>query len=393
MNILFVTNKNVYPLIGGIERITYVLAGAFTQLYHWKCYSLFTQENHLNKTTNDVFLNKYLLPTETPVESISQIIEAHEIQIIIAQGADGRVNAIMPMLRDACNNSRHRPTLLFVFHNMPGFELVRMDVATLLHRLIYCKNKTNSLRQLILQTANKVVPSFVKRSIAPKYRLAYETADKMVMLSKGFITQYDQFVQGSLDHYDAIPNVLSYDIDEEWKEKKKKTILLVARMDERQKRVKLALRVWKKIQHENWQLKIIGDGEDLYYYKQLAEKWELKDLSFMGQQDPLRYYQEASIFIMTSAFEGWPMTLMEAMPCGCVPIAFDTYSAVHDIIQSGRNGYIIPEGDIDAYAAQLKELMNNDQLRNTLAQNAIKDVQRFSRENVAAQWKTLLESL
>ena len=87
------------------------------------------------------------------------------------------------------------------------------------------------------------------------------------------------------------------------------------------------------------------------------------------------------------------MTLMEAIPCGCVPIAFDSYSAVHDIIQSSRNGYIVPNNDIDEYVRVLQELMNNDTLRGELAENAQKDVMRFSRENIAKQWKTLLENL
>ena len=135
------------------------------------------------------------------------------------------------------------------------------------------------------------------------------------------------------------------------------------------------------------------DHYNVFKHVTAYSKWELKDLSFMGHQDPLQYYQEASIFIMTSAFEGWPMTLMEAMPCGCVPIAFDSYSAVHDIIQSGRNGYVVPNDDIDEYVRVLKELMNNDTLRAELAANAQEDVQRFSRENIAKQWKTLLENL
>ena len=87
------------------------------------------------------------------------------------------------------------------------------------------------------------------------------------------------------------------------------------------------------------------------------------------------------------------MTLVEAQQCGCVPIAFDSFSSVHDIIQSDRNGYIVPNNAIDEYVCVLKELMNNDTLRAEMAANAQKDVQRFSRENIAKQWKTLLENL
>ena len=393
MNILFVTNKNVYPLIGGIERITYVLAQAFSQLYGWKCHSLYTQENNLHKTTDDAFISKYLLSGSNSLDEVITIIDRCDIQVIIAQGADSRVNEIMPLLRQACDNSKQHPSLLFVYHNMPGFELVGMDVKTLFHRLLTGHNKSAALRQIVLQCVYKMIPEIVKSTIAPKYKLAYAAADKMIMLSGGFIGQYDQFVHGDLALYCAIPNMLSYKISEGVLQYKKKTILVVARMDERQKRIKHALRIWRQIPHDGWQMKIVGDGEDLSYYQQLAKKWKMQDISFDGQQDPLRYYQEASIFMMTSSFEGWPMTLMEAIPCGCVPIAFDSYSAVHDIIDSGRNGIIVPEGDIDEYARQLQALMNNPQELQRMSENARMDCMRYSRENIAKQWKTLLENL
>ena len=393
MNILFVTNKNVYPLIGGIERITYVLARTFCELYDWKSYSLFTQENSLNQTTNDVFVGKYLLPDENKYSYISQIIDSQKIQVIISQGADTRVNAIMPDIKKACDVSKQHPAILFVYHNMPGFELVGTDVPTLMHKCLWGKNQRGALRQLFIQCIYSIFPTYIKSLIRPKYRIAYEASDKMIMLSEGFIEQYDQFIQGDKTHYMSIPNMLTYAIDPELLHTKKKTILIVARMEERQKRIKMALRIWKRIPLSDWQLKIIGDGEDLSYYKQLTAKWHLKNVSFEGQQDPLLYYRESSIFMMTSAFEGWPMTLMEAIPCGCVPIAFDSFSAVHDIIQSGRNGYIMPNNDIDGYARALQELMNNESLRAELAANAQKDVLRFSRENIAKQWKTLFENL
>ena len=393
MNILFVTNKNVYPLIGGIERITYVLASAFSHLYGWDCHSLYTQENNLNKTTDDVFKTKHLLSSNNSTYTISQIIDTHNIQVIIAQGADGRVNDIMPDLRKACDESKRHPTLLFVYHNMPGFELVSMDVITLFQRMLFGHNKIASLRQFVLQSVYKIIPAYIKSSMASKYKLAYDNADKMIMLSEGFIEQYNQFVHGELARYSAIPNMLSYDASQDIMHHKKKILLLVARMDERQKRVKHALRIWRQIPHNGWQMKIIGDGEDLSYYKQLMQKWSLEDISFEGQQDPLRYYLEASIFVMTSAFEGWPMTLMEAIPCGCVPIAFDSYSAVHDIIDNERNGIIVPEADIDTYASQLQKLMNDPEELRRLSDNARKDCMRYSRENIAKQWKTLLENL
>ena len=62
---------------------------------------------------------------------------------------------------------------------------------------------------------------------------------------------------------------------------------------------------------------------------------------------------------MTSGFEGWPMVLMEAMPMGVVPIAFNSFESLQDIISHKENGIIIPNNDMDKYVAGLKWLMTH----------------------------------
>lgn len=390
MNILFVTNKNVYPLIGGIERITYSVAEALRNIYGMRCFSLYTQENKLGKTTEDVFKRKECLCAENGVGQVVQYIQEEQINVVIAQGSDSRVNNLMPLLREAIDHCEG-VKLLFVYHQMPGFELVPMDNATLWNRLIH-SNKSAALKQIATQILLCVSPRLSQRMVEKKYRMPYEKSDKVVLLSEGFIPQYNHFVRGGEQRYCAIPNMLSF-LKVTQGLAKQKEVLVVSRMDERQKRIKHVLRVWCKAYKADWTLRIVGYGEDLEYYKKLACKWDLRNITFEGLQDPLPYYQRASIFLMVSAFEGWGLTTTEAQQCGCVPIAFDSYSAVHDIIQSGRNGYVVPNDDIDEYVRVLKELMNNDTLRAELAANAQKDVQRFSRENIAKQWKALLENL
>lgn len=390
MNILFITNKNVYPLIGGIERITYSVAEALRNIYGIRCFSLYTQENKWGKSTEDVFISKTCLQADNPVAQIADLLQKEAIDVVVAQGSDSRVNNLMPSLREAvdlCMGVK----LLFVYHQMPGFELVPMDRATLFNRLWH-GNTSAAMKQMIIQVLLALSPRLSQKMIEKKYIIPYQKADKVVLLSDSFIPQYNHFVGGDKNHYKAIPNMLSF-LPQELAGKMQKEVLLVSRMDERQKRVLAALKIWRKIDPQDWKLNIVGYGEDLEYYKHLASKWKLQNISFEGLQDPLHYYQRASIFLMTSAFEGWGLTITEAQQCGCVPIAFDSFSAVHDIIQSGRNGYIVPNNDIDGYARALQELMNNETLRAEMAANAQKDVQRFSPENIAKQWKTLLENL
>ena len=390
MNILFVTNKNVYPLIGGIERITYSVAEALRNIYGMRCFSLYTQENKLGKTTEDVFERKTCLKLENQVQQVAAYVKEDSIDVVIAQGSDSRVNNLMPMLREAVDQCEG-VKLLFVYHQMPGFELVPMDGATLWNRLVH-GNRAAAIKQIATQILLAVSPRLSQRLVEEKYKMPYEKSDRVVLLSDGFIPPYNHFVRGDEQRYCAIPNMLSF-LNVAQGLVKQKEILVVSRMDERQKRIKHVLRIWRTAYRKDWTLRIVGYGEDLEYYQQIAKQWSLKNIVFEGLQNPLPYYQQASVFLMVSAFEGWGLTLTEAQQCGCVPIAFDSYSAVHDIIQSGRNGYIVPNNDIDGYARVLQELMNNDTLRAEMAANAQKDVQRFSRENIAKQWKTLLENL
>ena len=392
MNILFVTNKNVYPLIGGIERITYSVAEALQNIYGMRCFSLYTQENKLGKTTEDVFERKECIKAEGQVQQVADYLREESIDAVIAQGSDARVNQLMPQLREAVDQCIG-VKLLFVYHQMPGFELVPMDVATLCHRMLHGHDKKAALRQMLIQTIQSVLPALATKMVRNKYKMPYDKADKVVLLSDGFIAQYNHFVKGEESRYAVINNMLSFPAAAIKGEEKQKEVLVVSRLDERQKRIKHALRVWRKANQPDWQLRIVGYGEDAQYYQNLAQAWQLPNVSFEGIQDPLPYYQKASIFLMVSAFEGWGLTLTEAQQCGCVPMAFDSYSAVHDIIDNDKNGIIVPEGDIDAYAHRLQELMNNPETLQRLSGNARKDCLRYSRENIAKQWKTLLDNL
>lgn len=391
MNILFVTHRNVCPLIGGIERVTYSIVKALRDMYGIASYSLYTEEVQVEANFEEVFIRKERLQADDDVQQVTDYISREGIDVIVVQGSVIRVNNLMPMLRVAANQCGI--PLVFVFHQMPGAELRPLDSGVLLYRLFNGQNKKAALRQLLIQTLCNMAPVIAEKLVEKKYKIPYECADKMVVLSKGYIEQYNHFVGGEVEKYAVVNNMLSFPEDGGDGMPKQKEVLIVSRMDERSKRIKKALQIWKMVCETGWTLRIVGYGEDLEYYKRFVRRQGVRNVTFEGLQDPLPYFQRASIFLMTSAFEGWGLTITEAQQCGCVPIAFDSYSAVHDIIQSGRNGYIVPNNDIDGYARALQELMNNESLRAELAANAQKDVQRFSRENIAKQWKTLFENL
>lgn len=374
MNILFITPSEVQPLNGGIERITYSLSQALSEYYGHRCYFCCLDDN-----LTEHGWKKYIIE--------------NKINVIIAQGANKRIAQLLPMLRQIIDGAGLKIVLLFVFHSNPGVELATMDCSVLCSRLLHGRNLKSNIQQLVWQMFQPIMRKSMLNHLQDKYHLPYEYADKIVLLSPHFIPEYRAISGGDEAKFTAIPNMLSFSEDTKPAEHKTKTVLLVSRMEERQKRIKLALKIWNRTPHNGWQLKIVGAGEDLSYYKCLATKWQLTDITFEGRQNPLPYYQEASIFMMTSAFEGWGLTLTEAQQCGCVPIVFDTYASLSDIVVDGRNGYIVQEGDIDQYIARLKELMENDELRKQMAETAMRDCKRYTPQVVAAKWDKLFNDL
>ena len=374
MNILFITPSVVQPLNGGIERITYSISKVLEADYHYGCF----------------FWN---LETGGDVQQVESYIREQHIEIIVAQGADKRISRLLPSLRRFANHMDWKVSLLFVFHSNPGVELATMDYCCLLDRIFHKKDISANIKQLMWQLFLPLLRKGMLRHLAAKYRAPYEIADKVVLLSEKFIPDYCSIAGCDMTKMTAIPNMLSFPMEQYYPCDKEKTVLVVSRMEERQKRIRMVLRIWKEIENQGWNLKIVGVGEDLDYYKRLAKRWHLQNISFEGRQNPLSYYQSASIFLMTSAFEGWGLTLTEAQQCGCVPVVFNTYASLTDIIEHQRNGLIVKEGDVHQYVLTLHTLMQDEALRQRLAQHAAEDCLRYTPQKVAARWDALFKSL
>ena len=146
---------------------------------------------------------------------------------------------------------------------------------------------------------------------------------------------------------------------------KKPEILFVGRLSMTDKRPDYLLRIWKRIEKHfpEWTLRIVGSGGDEARLKSLAAELGLERVSFEGFRAPAPYYHDAAVFCLTSAFEGLPMAMLEAMQFGCVPVAFGSFNSVHDLVADGESGFIVPPFDCDAYAERLSRVMSNDALR------------------------------
>lgn len=225
--------------------------------------------------------------------------------------------------------------------------------------------------------------------------------DRYVFLSPQFQHQFEQFANYDNGDckLDAIPNPLVFEefISDEDILHKEKTALIVGRMWEAQKKISRALRAWATVEADSrsngWHLEIVGEGPSLPMYRQMAKDLGLQRVSFEGYRQPLSYYRRASLFLMTSQFEGWGMTLIESQQQGVVPVVMDSFLSLHDIIENGRNGIIVPNKDEAAFAEALLRLMDNPQQMAQLQQESLKSCRRFCVEKVVDQWQILIENI
>ena len=226
-------------------------------------------------------------------------------------------------------------------------------------------------------------------------------SDKYVFLSDSFLMEYVSLshMKGRTEKVAAIANPLTYDYRYDMSDYsfKEKEVLYVGRIYEYHKRLSYVLKIWSKIEGmsscREWRLTIVGDGPDMQQTKSLAEKLRLQRVSFEGFKDPRPYYRRASLFMMTSAFEGFGMTLVEAQQYGVVPLAMDTYGSLHDIITDGQNGEIIADNDLDEYARRLRVLMENSEKRKQMAMNGMESCQNFSLPVICGKWERLFSHI
>ena len=158
--------------------------------------------------------------------------------------------------------------------------------------------------------------------------------------------------------------------------------------------------IWKLIQDssefKDWKLHIVGDGE-------LKEKIEnkIKDLNLTNSiilkpftKDVESEYLGASIYAMTSHFEGLPMVLIEAQSYALPTISFDIATGPGDIIEDEKSGYLIEDNNLNEYANKLKTLMSDENLRAKMGAKSKEIVKsKFSKDVVMKQWMELFERL
>ena len=143
-----------------------------------------------------------------------------------------------------------------------------------------------------------------------------------------------------------------------------------------------------------WQLDIVGDGELGDELCALAAEKGLTDrVNFAGYtNEPEKYYLNSSVFLLPSRWEGWPMAVMEAYEFGLPVIAYRT-AAMDLIVEDGVTGYLAEAFDTHGFAAAMKRMASDRELRYRMHCNVIEKSEDFAIEKTVKEWEQLFDEV
>lgn len=386
MNILFVYNGPIIPEFGGIERVTSVLTDFFISKGITVHYLSLEKCNETSR--------QFCLPTPLDIYSeenqlfFSQLLDKNKIDIIINQ------SGLNPKVSRFCYLCKSRNIkLISVIHSSLLAVIKNYSIS------YFEKYNKYHLSFLLPLTNLWIVKKFIlflyKIKYKNHYKELYQYSDKIVLLSKGYIPELSFFLPKiDFNKVTAIPNPTSFNSNHCTRSKEQE-ILYVGRIDFYQKRIDILLQIWKNIfyKYPDWKLTIVGGGKDLDTAIKMSEKMGLKRITFEDFQVPIEYYKRASILCMTSAFEGFPMVLPEAMNHKVIPIIFNSYSSAQDIIENKIDGFLIHPFDINKYQNKLQILIENKDMRNKMSEKAYLKSIRFSIGNIGKTWIDLIDKI
>lgn len=385
MNILYCFEYAPEPQRGGASRLTYSLVNYWRtkNQYNFYCFYTKRENDYVSYFTKDIQLDII----GSNISILQEFILDNAIDIVINQMSYS-IDFFRFIKKSMEGTSAY---IISVYHSMPGWEVYGIKQNLIL--------KEHSIKFYIKKTFSKLYLAWVKNKIISKNQYIYKGSDMYIVLSESYIKEFCLFNKlSSSSHLYAIPNPISFNItDINWCKKENK-VLVVSRFSEFEKRLSLVLKVWAIIEQEpnfsDWSLTIVGFGPDESLYKKMVNQLALKSVYFEGKQEPNSYYEKSSVFLMTSAFEGFSLTLLESMQYGVVPIVMASFSSVYDLIQDGKNGILVSDLNIELMAEQLKKIMQNKSKRHLLALQAHRTVSTYySLSIVADKWEKVFQKI
>lgn len=386
MRILFTMTPAFNPNDGGVQRTTYKLGKYFTEQGIEVSYFSTRHKGHVNAEfgtlyhakvdggqSNSIIIDylKHVVKEVSPTFVINQMPYETNLTNALAQLKSEMGFTLLGCLRNS----------LFNFKNNVRDRMMQMMPTPIF------KMMDNQLGLKIVQKRHRIKHKKDLVEILDKH-------DRFILLAPPNRVELEHFVGDyKNEKVLAIPN----SIPEIYQgtEPKEKIVLHVGRLNIPQKRSDLLLDFWENCykQLPDWKFVIVGDGP----YKQELEndlkKRKLDRVYLEGYQQPESYYRKAAVFMMPSAYEGFPNTILEAQSFGCLPLAYNSYLALDWIVNHNIDACLIPPFDSKKMASELVSIIENSNKLETMQVAAKLNAGRFTIEEVGKLWLTLFKEI
>ncbi len=176
-----------------------------------------------------------------------------------------------------------------------------------------------------------------------------------------------------------------------------KTVVTLGRLSH-EKGIDLLVEAWALVapQYPEWNLAVFGAGPDESALREQARDLGLDDTRiFRGKTSDIDgALSSASVYVLPSRQEGFPMAAMEAMAYGLPTVAFDCAPGIRELIDDEvSGGLVVTAGNVPGFAAALERLIKDRDLRVSLGEAGRQSVRRFSPESIVDRWESLFALL
>lgn len=286
MTILIYTTYRPIPVKGGIERASVNVARQLSHFYGTRCLSAY---HRYVEGEDKYFENAFQLSANkrTARQQIKDIVHTEHVDIVIIQ-SDFKAFRIFKKALEYCPDTH----LIFAHHFAPGWERLKPDDV---RDKIVARHGLSRLRYQIKLGLFPFFSMLNLLNMRKDYHYVCRHAERVVLLSNNYIRRFAAIAgMGNSNKLVAIPNSVTFS---EWFDMneyngKGHHAIIVARLDERQKRIKLALQIWKQIKQDvaltDWTLDVIGDSDvsQVAYYRQWCKENNITDVTFSGAYAP-----------------------------------------------------------------------------------------------------------
>jgi len=174
-------------------------------------------------------------------------------------------------------------------------------------------------------------------------------------------------------------------------------LVYVGRFENTQKRISDVIKIAQKLDESgiDFTFDLVGDGEEMPAVRsELSTQIESGRVRVHGWLDSpqvIEIMRSSEVFILASAYEGFCISLTEAMANGCTPVVSDIRSGNKQLVADGENGYIVPIGDVDAFVAKIRLLADDRERLGTMRAAAWKTGREYSIDRMVDNYVSCFE--